>query len=117
MDTNPYKMPQTIVRATADRPAGFVGIVGVNTASPTIVKAMAVWQIILVRLGHLYFDSYVGILLLDGLGAIDAGKQGDVWQHLWHIAGFSLAPTFVGLVKNVAAYFKRLDETHPQWGG
>ena len=108
---------KTIVRSV-DGQTGSIGTAGIGTSSsPTNVIAVAIWQIIAVRVGRLYVQTLLGILTADGFGVIQLAGPGDLMGHLQKAAFVALAPAILALLQETVEFLAKFDMTHPQFRG
>lgn len=104
---------KTVVRANAQDAAGTLGVAGVDSSTPTTVIQMPIWQMVLVRVSRNYLQVVLGLLMADGLGAIEMAKDGSFWTVLFVSAKIALAPAAVALLQNVIEFLTRIDVNRP----
>ncbi len=90
-------------------PTGEVGLAGVGKTGATIrTVAVPVWKYIGVELLWIYLQTFLGLLTIDGMGLADLAPPGDAFSHLWNIGGIALAPTALGLMKELYDYLSKI---------
>lgn len=89
--------------------SGEVGYAGVDKAGATI-RAVAVPPALFIGIEMLwlYLQTFLGLLAIDGMGLADLAPPGDAFAHLWHIGGIALAPTLLGLLKELYDYLGKI---------
>lgn len=103
---------QTVVRDT-EGAKHHVGIAGIESETPVMVRTMAIWKMIGVRVLRVYIQTFLGLLGADGLGVIDLAPVGESWAHITSVGLVSLAPAFVSLLQNALEFLTKLDVTSP----
>lgn len=89
--------------------AGEVGYAGTNRAGATIrTVAVSPWVYIGVEMLWLYLQTFLGLLAIDGMGLAELAPPGDAFSHLWNIGGIALAPTLLGLLKELYDYLGKI---------
>lgn len=84
---------------------GLVGDAGAEKPGATI-RNVAVPPLIYigVEMLWLYLQTFLGLLAIDGMGLAELAPPGDAFSHLWNIGGIALAPTALGLLKELYDY-------------
>lgn len=108
---------QTLVRGTGD---GYVGTAAFGQTSSTIVLEKPWWKILLVRVLRVYFQTFSGLLVAQGIGIIDIHHAVDTalgaqWNTFASLAFVSVMPTVVGAIQNVTEFLTKIDQTNPMW--
>ena len=110
------EIQKTLVRKTeATEAAAVVGVAGIDGPEPTVVVTMSVWKMLAVRVARAYVESVLGLLTLDGFGAIEFAASAGFFPHLYVAGKLALGPAAYSLILNGYEYLKRLDVTAPQW--
>lgn len=115
MDDVPQR--KTIVRGNAD---AYVGVAGFGRADSTAVVEKPWWKILLVRVGRIYFQTFSGLLIAQGVGVIDIKSAVDIalghqWNTFASLAFISVMPTVVGGIQNITEFLTKIDQTNPMW--
>lgn len=105
-------MDQTVTRKTNG--VTEIGIAGVDSTSPVKVKGMPVWKLLLVRVSRMYLQVFLGLLSLDGLGAVEMSGPIRNWGMIEAAMVTSLIPTLVAFAQNLLEYLTKLDVTNPE---
>lgn len=108
---------KTLVRGTGD---GTLGTASVGTSAATIVLEKPWWKILLVRVARIYFQTFSGLLIAQGVGVIDIKSAVDValgaqWNTFASLAFVSVMPTVVGGIQNITEFLTKIDQTNPMW--
>lgn len=111
----PEPMQKTVVRQSSGTGDGTIGVAGAYGPTPTAVESMPVWRMLLVRVARAYVESVLGLLTLDGFGAIEFASAAGFFPHLYVAAQLALGPAAYSLILNGYEYLKKLDVTAPQW--
>lgn len=109
------EIQKTLVRKTETTETAVVGIAGIDGPAPTVVVTISVWKMLTVRVARAYVESVLGLLALDGFGAIEFAASSGFFPHLYVAAQLALGPAAYSLILNGYEYLKRLDVTAPQW--
>ena len=90
-------------------PKGEVGYAGADKPGATI-RTVAVRPVVYigVEMLWLYLQTFLGLLAIDGMGLAELAPPGDAFSHLYNIAGIALAPTFLGLLKELYVYLDKV---------
>ncbi len=89
--------------------AGVVGDAGVEKAGATQrVVARSPLVYIGVEMLWLYLQTFLGLLTIDGMGLADLSPPGTAFHHLYSIGGIALAPTALGLMKELFDYLGKI---------
>lgn len=108
---------KTLVRGTGD---GYVGTAAFGQTSSTIVVEKPWWKILFVRVARIYFQTFSGLLIAQGVGVIDIKSAVDTalgmqWNTFASLAFVSVMPTVVGGIQNVTEFLTKIDQTNPMW--
>lgn len=105
----------TIVRQTNGvREIGVAGLDKKDVPS-VLVRAMPVWQLMLVRVARMYLQAFLGLLTLDGLGVIKMTGAFEDWSLISSAMVTALAPTFISFAQNALEFLTKLDIKNPAW--
>lgn len=89
--------------------AGPVGVAGEDKPGPSVQPiAIPAWQYILVEIAWNYLTVFFGLLAMDGMGLVDLAPPGDAFSHILRVAGISLAPAAIQLLRELYDYLGKL---------
>lgn len=114
MEAEPVQR-QTLVRGTGD---GYVGTANFGQPGSTVVLEKPWWKILFVRVARIYFQTFSGLLVAQGIGVIDITHAVDTalgaqWNTFASLAFVSVMPTVVGAIQNVTEFLTKIDQTNP----
>lgn len=102
----------TVIQKVIQLPGMAPGLVGdAGTGKPgATIRTVAVRPalFIAVEVVWLYLQTFLGLLAIDGMGLAELAPPGDAFSHLYTIGGIALAPTFLGLLKELYVYLDKV---------
>src|SRR5688500_85104 len=88
---------------------GVLGLAGEDKPGPSVrTVAIAPALYIFQEMVWLYLQTFFGLLAIDGLGLAELAPAGEAFEHLYSISGMALAPTTLGLLKELYDYLGKV---------